>query len=304
MKPFVIDPAILQELKEQSDWLRLESDPLSISDLIDTVHCLDAIEFLARIPDNSVDMVLTDEPYGIEGSIIAFYSRGPYATKFDFDNPLPTHLIIPWVFESARILKPSGVLLCCGIESWSTSFQNITEFAGLEMRKQGVWAKTNPPTRVRHGGFKSSHERIWIASKGSLNKRMKKVPQAYLNNWIIEASCPDCATRFPVTWSHNYKLTDGDWWDKWITEDDFFLEPITPHHNRIGHPNEKPNWLPAFYLDMLTKEGDIVVDSFAGSGTFAVMAKQMGRHYIANDFNPKYAETIAKRLANLQKAMF
>lgn len=304
-KPIVLDPRILTDLKEQQASLYTLRYPLD--ELLDKVFCSLAVDFLSTIPDNSVDLLFTDEPYGIEGkSVVAFRdnTRKPYVLTFDFDAPLPAHLLSPWVLEAYRVLKDGGALVNCGIESWSTSFQNVCEWSGLEVRKQGVWIKTNPPTRVRPGGFKSAHERIWVASKGSLRKRMKKVRQAELNNWVIEATCPNCNEHFPVTWSHNYKLTDSEWADVLWREDDVFIEPYKAHSHRVGHPNEKPDWLAAWYIWLLTDEGDIVCDPFSGAGTFPLMAAKMSRHFIANDNDPEWVEVMNNRVTALQASIF
>lgn len=305
-KPIVLDPRILADLKEQYDTLSATVSQRFLPLMLDNAYCEDASYFLSTIPDNSVDLLFTDEPYGIESSVIAFRdnTRKPYTSQFTFDAPLPAHLLSPWILEAYRVLKDGGALVNCGIESWSTSFQNVCEWSGLEVRKQGVWIKTNPPTRVRLGGFKSAHERIWVASKGSLRKRMKKVRQAELNNWVIEAQCPNCNVHFPVTWSHNYKLTDSEWADVLWSDDDVFIEPYKAHSHRVGHPNEKPDWLAAWYIWLLTDEGDVVVDCFSGVGTFPLMAARMSRHFIANDYNPEYVEIMNNRITALQASIF
>lgn len=304
-KPIVLDPRILTDLKAQHD--ALYTLRWSLDDLLGQVFCSRAEDFLSTIPDSSVDMILTDEPYGIGGSsIIAFRdgTRKPYGVIMDFDAELPTHLLNPWVLEAYRILKDGGVLVNCGIESWSTSFENICGWAGLEIKKNGVWIKTNPPTRVRPGGFKSAHERIWVASKGSLRTRMKRVRQAELNNWMIEATCPVCDTQFPVTWSHQYKLTDAEWAHELYEQDDVFVAPYKAHTDRVGHPNEKPDWLASWYINLFTEPNDIVVDPYVGSGWSVVNATRMNRQFIANDYDEKWVRVTRERLSSLQTNIF
>lgn len=62
------------------------------------------------------------------------------------------------------------------------------------------------------------------------------------------------------------------------------------------HPTQKPVKLIRYLLDLYTKEGDLVLDPFVGSGTTAVACKQTGRHYIGTDNNPEYAKIATERL--------
>jgi DNA modification methylase len=295
-KPVVIDKEILEDLRTMNDLVMLDRVECPLAYLEGMARLVDAVELLSLIPDMSVDVVLTDEPFGIGGfGIITFTSRKDYySVPMDFDEDLPAHLMMPWVYQAARILKPGGVLINCGIASWSTSFEGICIDAGLDFRAQIPWLITNPPTRVRHGGWRSAHQMVWIASKGSLKDRMKRVRQQELINWTIEATCPHCQTRFPVAYSHNYELTEEDWSNL------VFLEPSKPSINRVGHVNEKPDWLPARFLWLLSEPGDIVVDPFAGSGAFILMAARMGRRMIAGDYDQEWVDYINRQMEGIQ----
>jgi len=67
----------------------------------------------------------------------------------------------------------------------------------------------------------------------------------------------------------------------------------------IQHPAIYPEYLISELLKLLTKEGDIVLDPFIGSGTTAVACKKLNRKYIGFDLNPKYIEIAKKRLLKL-----
>jgi DNA modification methylase len=220
-------------------------------------------------------------------------------TEFDFDGDLPAHLVIPWVYESARILKPGGAIVNCGIAGWAGSYEDITVDAGLDFKANIVWLKTNAPPRVRHGGFRSAHEMIWISSKGSLNKRMKKVRQQGLLNWQLETQCPNCQLHFPAVYSKQYGLNEEEW--------TAHLAPYKSHRDRAGHPTEKPDWIAIKYIDMLTQEGDLVVDPFMGSGWALTNAARMGRRYAGTDTGSRddgtpWPDIVRQKLDNLQSS--
>jgi site-specific DNA-methyltransferase (adenine-specific) len=85
----------------------------------------------------------------------------------------------------------------------------------------------------------------------------------------------------------------------------------TPDHasylhgrQRNIHPTVKPLAVVAYLCRLtMTPTGGIVFDPFMGSGTTAIAAKQLGRHYFGCDINPEYVEIARKRLGQVQLAM-
>lgn len=64
----------------------------------------------------------------------------------------------------------------------------------------------------------------------------------------------------------------------------------------FGHPTCKPIQILERYIDFATKEGDIVLDPFMGTGTTAVCCKHLNRHYIGFEISDKYAEICKQRI--------
>ena len=63
-----------------------------------------------------------------------------------------------------------------------------------------------------------------------------------------------------------------------------------------NHPAAFPEELPTFFIKLFTKPGDLVMDPFMGSGTTAVAAKKLGRHYVGFDIEEKYCAVAQARL--------
>ena len=65
----------------------------------------------------------------------------------------------------------------------------------------------------------------------------------------------------------------------------------------IGHPATFPIGLPEFFIRLMTKVGDMVLDPFAGSGTTLLAAKKLGRQYMGAESLPEYCWLAVRRLS-------
>ena len=71
----------------------------------------------------------------------------------------------------------------------------------------------------------------------------------------------------------------------------------------MKHPAVYPARLIAEFLHLLTREGDIVLDPFIGSGSTAVACKMLNRRYIGFELNPEYCQQAQARLADVQPVL-
>ena len=69
------------------------------------------------------------------------------------------------------------------------------------------------------------------------------------------------------------------------------------------HPSQKPIRLMLQLVYDYSKEGDLILDPFCGSGTICVAAKMLGRHYIGIDISEKYCEIARKRIEAAEKGI-
>lgn len=70
-----------------------------------------------------------------------------------------------------------------------------------------------------------------------------------------------------------------------------------------GYPTQKPEGLLARVIESSSKEGDIVLDAFSGSGTTCAVAEKLGRRWIGIDCGKLAVYTIQKRMLNLRGAV-
>ena len=167
--------------------------------------------------------------------------------------------------------------------------------AGLEMKAHIPWLKLNPAPRVRKGGWRSSYEMLFIGSKGSIANRMGKVEQQKLLNWEIETVCPNCKLEHGLVYGHAGEFQEFDWP---VAE----MSAIEPSGNRL-HVAQKPEWLIAKYIKMLTEPGELIVDPMCGSGTIPWVAAKLGRRWAANDSDYSSVLITRERLRNVQLAI-
>lgn len=218
----------------------------------------DCVEKLKDLPDNSVDLVVTSPPYdNIEGS---GYSKGKKDILF---LKLYSDFFDGVLNEIYRVLKPTGQL-----------YLNL---------KSGTINKT----------LVTPH---WIEFLESFKQFKLK---SYII-WKYSGSFDSTKVRFHLDYEIIYHLSKTD--DITINYESDEKDPLTsvwyiPHFitNRL-HPVQMPEALAEKIIKRGSKEGDLVLDVFAGSGTSLVVAKKLNRNFIGIEINPEHINTIKKRL--------
>lgn len=274
-----------------------------MENLIGQVTSIHALDYLSKFPDNSVDLILTDEPYAVFKRKVE--SAG-YSSDWEWDGNitisvedlltvdspyeprLPAHLQFPWVFEAARILKPHGILVNSGMVEFTGSFRDVCKYAGLNWKASGPWIKTGGMPSLSKTNFRSGHEHFFVASKGPM-KHMNYLQEQEMLNYLMEALCPRCGLEFPVSFSTEYKQAD------WVAEVEWF-EASRSRPRISKHPNEKPIWYAQKFLTIFGGRGKILVDPFCGGGVFLEVASQRGMRWSGNDFDPKWATYALERV--------
>ena len=84
----------------------------------------------------------------------------------------------------------------------------------------------------------------------------------------------------------------------------FIETPICAGKERCGHPTQKPEKVIEYLMNNSSKEGDLVLDPFAGSCTTAVVAKKLKRNWIMIEINPKYRDIGQQRVDAIPEPLF
>lgn len=226
---------------------------------IDNIDCL---EGLKEIPDNSVDLVITDPPY--------FLSMGHAG---DRDNAKKMQLNSNRTFNDLAIAKPFYAQLFQEFRrvlKEDGSFYFFTDWRGyafyfpiinaeLPVRNLIVWDKKSGP-----GSYYSfAHELIIFGTA-----RPKLLNAGGTNVWRMAG------------FNSGAKSTNGE----------------------KVHPTQKPVGLIAKAIEDATEPGGVVLDTFMGSGTTALACLRTGRRFIGFELDEKYhaiaLERVAEEMAN------
>lgn len=230
--------------------------------LLENENCF---SFLKKIPDNSVDLFLTDPPYEVSRST-NFQSgdlKGNYTDRFrvsmdfgDWDNGFSGLDIV--VSEAYRILKKGGTFICF-YDLWKlTILKEYFDNAKFKQIRFIEWVKTNP---------------VPLNSKRN-----------YLTN----------AREIAVLGVKVGKPTFNSEYDNGI-----YQYPICHDKGRF-HPTQKPLVLIENLIVKHSNSGDIVVDCFSGSGTTAIASYNQRRNFIGCELSEEYYRKSIARLKALE----
>lgn len=240
------------------------------------LYCLDALEFLEMIPENSADLVFLDPPFNLGKS---------YGSRSNIDDKLEVDDYQEFLFEvlthSSRILKDGGALFFYHIPEWAIIFANHLN-RNLNFRH---WISVSMKNGFVRGDFLyPAHYGLLYYTKGE---------PANFNRPKIQADkCRHC---------NNY-IKDYGGYKKYI-EEGINLSDIWTDFSPVRHKNKKnrvANELPIGMLDRVLSiagvKNGLLVDPFVGSGTSAVSAINFGMNFNVNDREIVCCERITTRI--------
>ena len=246
---------------------------------LNKVYCMDNLELLQKLPNESIDLIYCD----------ILYNTGK---KFkDYDDKLGTpqeamEWYKPRLVEMKRVLKDTGsIYLQCDWHLNSYIRILMDEIFGYKMfLDEIIWKYTTGGSSKKY--FSRKHDTIYHYSK----------TKEYTYNLIKEKSYVDKSKGYnPYT--KKYQDEKGEY--VLVYPRDVWDIPYLNMHdktNRVGYDTQKPKKLMERIIKSSSNKGDVVADFFCGSGTSMVVAKELGRQYIGCDINPRAVEITNDRL--------
>ena len=248
----------------------------------DMVVNADLYDCIDLIPDNHFDLIIIDPPYNLDKD---FHGKVFSAMKQDeYEEYLRS-----WFYKVCDKLKDNGSLYMCGDWKCSSSMQRVIE-EKLTVVNRISWQREKG--RGAKSNWKNGMEDIWFAVKNPRDYFFN-VDAVMMKRRVI---APYKVDGKPKDWEEtdagNFRTTyPSNFWD------DISI-PFWSMPENTSHPTQKPEKLYAKLILASSKQGDRILDPFAGSGTAAVVARKLGRSFCGIEINREYCLWAAKRLAN------
>jgi DNA modification methylase len=246
---------------------------------LNQIHLGDCLELMKEIEDKSVDLVLTDPPYGLNynnGMDLA----GQWESVFGGDlsnngisreilgdgEEEALELFTNFLYEAKRVLKKGACCCCC---------------CGGGGGKKPLFAKW---TLLMDEIIGFNHAVVW--DKGGLG--------------------------MGIHWRRSYEFMliaqDGNTFHRWNGDNKVNNILRQGRFNKIipnskQHTTEKPVKLFKYFIQLLSNECDTILDPFSGSGTTAIACLELNRNFICIEKDPKYWELSVKRVNDYKSQM-
>lgn len=223
-----------------------------MKDMINKVFNEDCLNGIKRINDKSIDLVLTDIPYGMD-----FQSSRRKEKHLKIQNDIDVNWFPDWIKEIDRVSKDDAHLyIFCSHHKIDFFKSEIEKFR--KVKNILIWEKNNHGSGDLFGDYAPKYEMILFCSNG------------------------------------DKKLNGG--------RDANIIKANRTQNNL--HPTEKPVNLMEYFICKSSNENDLVLDTFAGSGSTLVGCKNTKRNFIGFEIEKTYFDTINKRLQTVQGSLF
>ena len=267
--------------------------------LTNTVYFGDNLAVLKSIPGESIDLIYIDPPFNTgrsqqrskettrrndEGDRIGFKGKRYETVKsqvLSYDDQFADYwgFLEPRLEQAYRVLKSTGTLYL-HLDYREAHYAKVlldALFGPDCFLNEIIWA-------YDYGGKSKSR---WPAKHDTILVFVKDPKHYYFDSESVDREpymAPGLVTEEKVA---RGKLPTDVWWHTIVSP---------TGKEKTGYPTQKPIGILRRIIQASSKEGDIVLDFFAGSGTTGVVANSLGRRFILIDQNPEALEVIQKRL--------
>ncbi len=233
------------------------------------------LELMKSIPDESIDMIFADLPFG--------------TTKCKWDSIID--LVLMWE-QYERIIKPNGAILLFA----QTPFDKLLGASNLRLlRYEWIWQKTHPTGHMNAKLMPmKAHENILVFYKKlptynfiKTQGHKKKSAKRGVDNCDIygkqntEGLSYDSTERYPLS-----------------------VQVFASDKQKSSlHPTQKPVPLIEYFIKTYSNEGDTVLDNVAGSGTLGIGCINTNRNYILMEKEIEMIDVINTRISEHKKSL-
>ena len=235
----------------------------------------DCLKLLRQIPDDSVDACFADPPFNLKKKY----------TSYDDKKALEDYLswCEKWLSELVRVTKSDGSIFVHNIPKWLTYFaDHLNQIAVF--RHWISWDSMSVPLGKT---LLPAHYGILYYTKRAKGFKFYDVRIPHKKCRLCDGYLKDYGGK--KAQMHPFGTLASDVWTD--------IHRIRHNKRRDEHPCQLPIHLLERIILMSSNPGDVILDPFIGTGTTAVAAKRLGRHYIGIDIDEKYAKIAGENVA-------
>lgn len=252
------------------------------------VICGDCIDILKTYPDDQFNLIITSPPYAD-------------ARKHQYGGPHPDAYVdwfLPKAAEFLRVLKSDGSFVlnikerCVNGQRHPYVVRLVLALMdqGWRWNEEFIWAKTTSmpgywPTRLRDGWEHLYH--FTKRKRIAMFQHAIRVPVAAATAERMRHLNDNDRKRHNSGTGSGVGRRHDRWLNKKLVLPDNVLR-VSPVTTNKGHPAPFPPAIPEFFIKLFTKDQDLILDPFAGSGTTIRAAERLGRRAVGIDNNAAY----------------
>ena len=230
------------------------------------IICGNAIDEMAKMPDKSVRLIVTDPPYNLNKDYGNNQDKLEFKEYLDFSRQ--------WLKEAHRIITEDGTIyVFMGMRYISYVYSILEQELNMTFNSWITWFYTQGIGKTK--GFSPRHDDILMFTK-------------HPKNFVFNLDDIRVPQKFYRSVNNMRGANPGNVWE--------FSHMHYCNKNRQNHPTQKPEGLYERMILSSSNEGDTVLDPFSGSGTLLRVCQQTGRKGIGIEINPEYISMTKERL--------
>jgi site-specific DNA-methyltransferase (adenine-specific) len=235
----------------------------------------DCRNILAKLPEESVDLIFADPPYFLSNGGITCQSGhmvSVHKGQWDVSRGVEENhaFIVSWLGACKRVLKPNGSIMVSGTRHVIYSVGYAMQQLGFKMLNDIIWYKVIPPPNLCCRYFTHATETILWAAKDARSKH-----------------------------HFDYKAMKAENGGKQMQNLWSIVPPLKAEKRFGKHPTQKPITLLERIVRSASAPGDLVLDPFSGSGTTGIASARLDRRYIGIELETQHLEQSIRRFGDL-----
>lgn len=253
---------------------------------LNNIYNIDCLEGMKKLPDNSIDLVVTSPPYD--------NLRDYNGYSFDFEG-IATELF--------RVMKDTGVVVWIVGDKIKKGNRSLTSFkqclffqqVGFKVHDVMIYRKKNTPF-MRSNAYTNCYEFMFVFAKNKIvtfNPIKTKTVRHGIEKLVSNKKSDGVNNK--VVGKLNEEKTLTNIWDYAVG-----LGGSTNDKVAFKHPAIFPEKLAQDHILSWSNEGDIVFDPFSGSGTTCKMARLNNRKYLGMEISAEYTEISKERMKQFE----